>query len=280
GSLAALKTPGLMSFLHMAFASLSFWISSYYDVFDTRAVAANPVLALRGCSIRATLFGLQMLTMYGSLLHSSVNMVLAWTSAAPLVIDVGLALVAHKRSRLLLPQLIPLVAAAAAATVFGIMLDRTKSWLSFAMLLLWSATKAVETGWRLLKEDPSLGGRLPGGDFGPAAAVVRLVADSEGGLNPATMALLVNALPALPVLLVGFMGQEGSAIEKTPGATLGTALCAVAAVSASAGASLQRHGSGPQGRQLRPFEGLASMGVAAGSGGAIDDTDDSDAGEA
>lgn len=50
--------------------------------------------------------------------------------------------------------------------VLEVVLDGTLSWLSLVMLLLWSATKAAETLWRLLKEDPSLGGRLPGGGGG------------------------------------------------------------------------------------------------------------------
>jgi hypothetical protein len=47
--------------------------------------------------------------------------------------------------------------------VLEALLDGTLSWLSLLLLLLWSASKAAETGWRLIKEDPSLGGRLPGG---------------------------------------------------------------------------------------------------------------------
>ncbi len=50
--------------------------------------------------------------------------------------------------------------------VAEVVLDPAKSWLSFLLLLLWSAAKLGETGWRLLKEDPSLGGRLPGGGEG------------------------------------------------------------------------------------------------------------------
>lgn len=53
--------------------------------------------------------------------------------------------------------------------VAEIVLDPAKSWLSFLLLLLWSAAKLGETGWRLIKEDPSLGGRLPGGGEGRGA---------------------------------------------------------------------------------------------------------------
>ncbi|PNW86191.1 hypothetical protein CHLRE_02g076500v5 [Chlamydomonas reinhardtii] len=331
GSLTTMKTPGLMSFLHLSSASLSFWLSSTYDVFDTRAVLEAPLRCLRGISVRATLYGLQMLLLYSSLLHSSVYMILSWAASVPLLIDAGLSLVTGKRSRLLAPHIVPLVAAAAGATVLEVVLDGTLSWLSLVMLLLWSATKAAETLWRLLKEDPSLGGRLPGGDFGSLAGAVRSVAEAEEGLNAPAVALLVNAVPALPVLVAGFIGQEGREIvdhelsvpavklmllscvahvgitwsqlllhdrlsgtakaalrwgallgavafnfaEKTAGATLWTALCAVVALGASAGASLQRH-TGSEARQMRPFDGLAVGGGGGGGGGAIDDDDDKD----
>ncbi|GIL89087.1 hypothetical protein Vretimale_16193 [Volvox reticuliferus] len=330
GSLTTMKTPGLMSFLHMVSVCLSFWISHYYDIFDIHSIFKNPQQSFRGCSVRAALFGVQMLMLYSALLHSSVNMVLSWAACVPLLIDTAVAVVAGKRSMLLSPQIIPLVAAAAVATVLEILLDRTHSWLSLLMLMLWSVTKLAETGWRLVKEDPSLGGKLPGGDFGHLAGFIRRVSEAEGLLNPPSTALLVNWLPALPVLLIGFVGQEGNEIvdhelsvpavklmllscvahvgvtwcqlllherlsgtakaglrwgallaavafnlaEKTAGATIGTAVCAVAALGASAAASLQRHGGSSQGRQRRPFEGLAA--VAMGGGGAIDEDDDKD----
>ncbi|GLC33763.1 hypothetical protein PLESTB_000112900 [Pleodorina starrii] len=336
GSLTTMKTPGLMSFLHMASACLSFWVSSSYDIFDTRQVTENLLQSLRGCSVRAVLFGVQMLTLYSALLHSSVNMVLSWAAAVPLLIDTAVSVAAEKRSRLLSPQIIPLVAAAAGATVLELLLDGTLSWLSLLMLGLWSLSKLAETCWRLVKEDPSLGGRLPGGDFGALASLIRCVSEAEGSLSPASTALLLNWLPALPVLLVGFVGLEGKEIvdhelsvpavklmllscvahvgvtwcqlllherlsgtakaglrwgallaavafnfaEKTAGASIGTAVCAVAALGASAAASLQRHGGGsasgsPTVRQRRPFEGLAAVSVVVG-GGAIDDDDDKD----
>ncbi|KXZ44980.1 hypothetical protein GPECTOR_60g758 [Gonium pectorale] len=320
-----MKTPGLMSFLHMTSACLSFWGASYYDVFDLRPVTANWQQTLRGASVRAILTGSQMLLLYGALLHSSVNMILSWAAIAPLLLDAGLAVAAGKRSRLLSPQIIPLLGLASAATVLELLLDRTLSVLSLVMLLLWTATKLAETGWRLLKEDPSWGGRLPGGDFGQLAGLVRRVSEAEDGLQPPSAALLVNALPALPVLLVGFVGQEGNEIvdhelsvpavklmllscvahvgitwcqlllhdrlsgaakaslrwggmlgavafnfaEKTAGVSIGTALCAMAAVGASAGASLQRHGVGSGARQLAPFQGLTTV-----SSGVGDDDED------
>ncbi|EFJ49159.1 hypothetical protein VOLCADRAFT_117297 [Volvox carteri f. nagariensis] len=331
GSLTTMKTPGLMSFLHMASVCLSFWLSNSYDIFDIRPVLQNPQQSLRGCSVRAALFGVQMLTLYGALLHSSVNMVLSWAATAPLLIDTAVALAAGKRSVLLSPQIIPLVAAAAAATALEVILDHTLSWLSLLMLVLWSAAKLAETGWRLVKEDPSLGGKLPGGDFGHLAALIRRLSDAEGSLNPPSTALLINWLPALPVLMIGFLGQEGNEIidhelsvpavklmllscvahvgitwsqlllherlsgtakaglrwgalmgavafnltEKTAGASIGTAVCAVAALGASAAASLQRHsaGSSQPGRQRQPFAGLAAV---VAEGGAIDDDDDKD----
>lgn len=211
GSLAIMKTPGLMAFLHQAFVVLSLWIASFYDVFpDLVQLSTQPWMCIKGASVRAALFGLQMLLLYGALLHSSVNMVLAWTAAVPLLADAAVAQARGRgrSSRLLSPQLIPLLAAAALALVAEIVLDPAKSWLSFLLLLLWSAAKLGETGWRLIKEDPSLGGRLPGGDFGAVAVWVRRVAEAEEGLEAAPQAALVHALPALPVLLLGFVGQE------------------------------------------------------------------------
>ncbi len=59
----------------------------------------------------------QMLLLYGALLHSSVNMVLAWTAAVPLLADAAVAQARGRgrSSRLLSPQLVPLLAAAALA---------------------------------------------------------------------------------------------------------------------------------------------------------------------
>ena len=57
-----------------------------------------------------------MLLLYSSLLHSSVYMILSWAASVPLLIDAGLSLVTGKRSRLLAPHIVPLVAAAAGAT--------------------------------------------------------------------------------------------------------------------------------------------------------------------
>lgn len=45
-------------------------------------------------------------------------------------------------------------------------------------------------------------------DFGAVAVWVRRVAEAEEGLEAAPQAALVHALPALPVLLLGFVGQE------------------------------------------------------------------------
>ncbi|KAG2485646.1 hypothetical protein HYH03_015618 [Edaphochlamys debaryana] len=336
GSLATMKTPGLMSFLHLTSASLSFWLSSAYDIFDTKPVSENWAQAVRGASVRAVLFGLQMLTLYGALLHSSVNMILSWAATAPLLIDAALALATGKRSRLLSPAIIPLLAVAGLATAFEVVIDGVRSWLSLLMLLLWSGTKAAETCWRLLKEDPSLGGRLPGGDFGALASTVRRLAEAEASLNAPSTALLVNALPALPVLCLGFVGQEVNEIidhelsvpavqlmllsmvahvgitwcqlllherlsgtaratlrwgaligaiafnfaERTAGATIATAACALVAVGASAGASLQRHMEAAAGaRRRRAVEGAAAA-AAGGGDGAIDEDDDQDDDEA
>ncbi len=41
---------------------------------------------------------------------------------------------------------------------------------------------------------------------------MRSVAEAEEGLNAPAVALLVNAVPALPVLVAGFIGQEGREI--------------------------------------------------------------------
>lgn len=49
-------------------------------------------------------------------------------------------------------------------------------------------------------------------DFGSLAGAVRSVAEAEEGLNAPAVALLVNAVPALPVLVAGFIGQEGREI--------------------------------------------------------------------
>lgn len=56
---------------------------------------------------------LQTLLLYGALLHSSVNMVMLWITLAPLLVDMALGAALHGRP--VAPQLLPMVAAAAAA---------------------------------------------------------------------------------------------------------------------------------------------------------------------
>ncbi len=69
------------------------------------------------------------------------------------------------------------------------------------------AWRRLQQAWSLMAftDSPC---RRPPADFGAIAVWVRRVAEAEEGLEAAPQAALVNALPALPVLLLGFVGQE------------------------------------------------------------------------
>lgn len=54
-----MKTPGVLSFLHMLFTVGMLWLASTYDVFDVSQLTAA---AAKGCIVRAAITGLQVST--------------------------------------------------------------------------------------------------------------------------------------------------------------------------------------------------------------------------
>ena len=82
-------------------------------------------------------------------------------------------------------------------------------WLA---LLLWSAAKAAEHGWALLRGCPM---ERAQGLLGASAATQALaLAEAEEDLEPATLSLYQNLVPALPALVLGFCGAEGNELVR------------------------------------------------------------------
>jgi hypothetical protein len=52
-----------------------------------------------------------------------------------------------------------------------VLLDRDRVWVGVLMMVLWTCLKGAEAGWRYLKQDPHLGGRMPGGGVGASEAL-------------------------------------------------------------------------------------------------------------
>lgn len=206
GSLAAMKAPAVLSFLHMLAASATLWAAGSYELLDVREVLANPAGAAKGAAVRAALYGLQMLFLYGATLHSSINMVLCFVALVPRLLHLAKQLVNPGHAQAALPDAErPLLLAALALTGLEVLLDEHKSWLSFMLLGCWAAAKALEVAWQAIKED----NRLLDGLGVSATLLAAGISDAEDALAAPAMALLCNALPALPVLLLGFVGMEG-----------------------------------------------------------------------
>mmetsp|Transcript_13763 Transcript_13763/g.37185 ORF Transcript_13763/g.37185 Transcript_13763/m.37185 type:complete len:234 (+) Transcript_13763:3-704(+) len=141
--------------------------------------------------------------MFSALHHTTVLMVLGWMIAGEQLIEVGVNFVLLGQLPSLEAQ--KLLSAAAGAVVLELLWDG-RSWLGLLMLLLWTACKAAEVGWRHLKADPHAGGRIASFYI---AGLIREYSDEGDALKAPTMAFLSNALPVGPVLLLGFLGLEG-----------------------------------------------------------------------
>ncbi|MEW5315359.1 MAG: hypothetical protein WDW38_006796 [Sanguina aurantia] len=183
GSLHSMKTPAVLTFLHMLCAVGALALASQYDV-----IVVHPLSALRskGCSVKAALMGLQLLFTFSALLHGSVNLVLCCITLMPGVLDAACSFFLHRLQPSKDVAMSLQIAAAACALEW--LCDGHKSVLGVVMLLLLSAVKAAELLWRYLKQDATAGGAITGGGF------------------------LSHLLPAVPILLLGFGCLEGKEI--------------------------------------------------------------------
>ncbi|MEW5297622.1 MAG: hypothetical protein WDW36_000820 [Sanguina aurantia] len=204
GSLHSMKTPAVLTFLHMLCAVGALALASQYDV-----IVVHPLSALRskGCSVKAALMGLQLLFTFSALLHGSVNLVLCCITLMPGVLDAACSFFLHRLQPSKDVAMSLQIAAAACALEW--LCDGHKSVLGVVMLLLLSAVKAAELLWRYLKQDATAGGAIT--DFA-VVSLVREVAEEEEALSPADAVFLSHLLPAVPILLLGFGCLEGKEI--------------------------------------------------------------------
>jgi hypothetical protein len=79
-----------------------------------------------------------------------------------------------------------------------------RTWLALAV---WSAAKFAELSWNHLKQSPEHAQRLLGAE---SASKLTALADAEAGLQPGNVALYNAMVPALPALILGFVGMEGN----------------------------------------------------------------------
>jgi hypothetical protein len=112
--------------------------------------------ALGSIKLRHAALLLQVLLLVCALFHTSVYLVLSWTSAIPLLVE---ALAGAKLQGRALPESakVPL-GIALAGTLLELLFDSHRSLMGLLLLLLWSAVKCGEHVWHYLKGDPTAGG--------------------------------------------------------------------------------------------------------------------------
>lgn len=98
----------------------------------------------------------QVLLVVCALYHTSVYLVLSWTSAMPLLVE---ALAGAKLQGRAMPDAakVPL-GVALAGTLLELLFDSHRSIMGLLLLLLWAAVKCGEYVWQYLKADPTAGG--------------------------------------------------------------------------------------------------------------------------
>mmetsp|Transcript_11940 Transcript_11940/g.25675 ORF Transcript_11940/g.25675 Transcript_11940/m.25675 type:complete len:446 (-) Transcript_11940:511-1848(-) len=200
-SFHSMQTPAVLTFLHMLAASLGLWLACHYDVFEAPVLTVS---SLKGSALRVTFSATQMLCTFSALHHNSVNLVLVWTTVGAGAIDAGVTYLLTGRT--LSDECRTALLVAAGAGVLEIFFDNDKVPVGILMMSLWAISKAAECVWRHLKADASAGGRIQ--DMWLVSRI-RGLADEEEALSAPTLALLQNAVPAVPVLLLGFMCLEG-----------------------------------------------------------------------
>jgi len=115
--------------------------------------------------------------------------------------------------------------------VVELMFDTDKVAVGLLMLLLFSTSKAAEATWRHVSNDATLGGRIT--DSQLLMSMERLV-DEEAQLSRSTIAFMQNLVPAVPVLLLGFLCLEGEELVthelSVPGVKVMVSACMAYAV--------------------------------------------------
>lgn len=201
GSLVFMKTPAVVAFFHMITAAAALFIAKSYGVLDFAAIQAA---TLRGAALKVVLHGVQVLCVFGALLHGSVYLVLSWMCLLPALLEAAINFRLTGARPAARVQL--LMALTAAGAVLEMSVDPSAMWVTWIMLVLWTVAKSAELVWRYARVDPTLNNKLTDGEW---VERVRQLVEAESALDAPTSALLQAALPAVPALLLGFVFGEG-----------------------------------------------------------------------
>eukprot|EP00887_Chlorella_sp_A99_P008285 scaffold12.g8285.t1 len=174
-SLDALTAPALLAFVHLLPTAATLWL-----------LAAQGALDLGPLSARAA------------------------QGAAPT------ALLSAAKTLLLFPPRRAARSGCCSAGLGALLAGPSPGLAGLLYLLLWAAVEAAEGGWDLLRQRPELlsapGERAPRGALAGRewVAALRSAAEAEASLPPASLVFLQQALPVLPVLVLGFAAGEGA----------------------------------------------------------------------
>ncbi|PRW45565.1 hypothetical protein C2E21_6038 [Chlorella sorokiniana] len=202
-SLDALRTPGLLLFLHLAPAALTLWLLGAQGVLELRPLSLR---AVQGGVPTAALAGLQWLTLFWAVLRTPVFAVLCWTVMAPHALRAALDAAATRRPP---PHGRLAALGAGLACTAATLLVQFPGVLGLLALLAWAATDLLAAAWAALRTRPEVLQQL-GGSRPALAASLQQALDAEASMDHATLALLRHALPAVPALLLGLLLGEGS----------------------------------------------------------------------
>eukprot|EP00877_Chromochloris_zofingiensis_P009819 jgi/Chrzof1/5090/Cz15g11030.t1 len=204
GCVISMNTPAVLTFLHMLAAVLVQWILTAYDVLEAPHIS---MYSLKGSAMPTVLHALQVLLTCAVLLSSSVYTLLCWVSCIPLLIEHVFAAAVQRKQ---LASKLPLtLLASLAGTALEMLADRHVNVGAAMLLVLWALVKLAHQMWQYMKTDATAGNRLSDPEL---LFHIREVSDAEEQTSPATLMILSNALPAVPVLLLGFLCLEGSSL--------------------------------------------------------------------
>ncbi|CAL8470893.1 g10435 [Coccomyxa elongata] len=215
-SLQPLHTPGIQAFLHLLPTVCGLWM--LVDVGPLTKETALGVVPTAG------LGALKVLCLFGALLYSDVRLVLAWITWAPPALKAGQTLLQGSKLEVQQNGLLGV----GGVGLLGCMLGLWPTLLGVLSLLGWAAAEAAELAWEYWKVHSEPGVLYLGER---ATGLVRSMADEEAKVGATTMEFYRNSLPAVPLLVVGFLFGEGVELvqhELSVPAVM-TMLCSVAA---------------------------------------------------
>ncbi|KAK9904192.1 hypothetical protein WJX75_006390 [Coccomyxa subellipsoidea] len=215
-SLQPLHTPGIQAFLHLLPTVCGLWM-----LVEVGPLTKETAL---GVGPTAGLSALKMLCLFGALMYSDVRVVLAWITWVPPALKAAQQLLQGSKLEVQQNGLLGVGGVA----LLGCLLGSWPALLGLLSLLGWSAAVAGELAWEYWKVHSEPGVLYLGER---ASGLVRSMADEEAKVGANTMEFYRTSLPAVPLLLVGFLCGEGVELvehELSVPAVM-TMLCSVAA---------------------------------------------------